>query len=151
MLGFGLPPFRARRYVMTPEQVNLITQSFDRWPIRRDFAAKFYDRFFETTPDARRLFPDDMERLHLKLMDTMAAIVGALNNDTLCRSIISHTARQHRRIGVTSSQLAAFGDALIWTLQQQIGNAFTPVLKEAWIALYKEVQTEMINTANIQV
>ena len=98
---------------MTPEQVNLITQSFDRWPIRRDFAAKFYNRFFETTPDARRLFPDDMERLHLKLMDTMAAIVGALNNDTLCRSIISHTARQHRRIGVTSSQLAAFGDALV--------------------------------------
>ena len=86
-----------------------------------------------------------MERLHLKLMDTMAAIVGALNNDTLCRSIISHTARQHSRIGVTSSQLAAFGDALIWTLQQQIGNAFTPALKEAWIALYAAIQTEMLS------
>jgi nitric oxide dioxygenase len=116
-----------------------------------EICRKILQRFFETTPDARRLFPDDMERLHLKLMDTMAAIVGALNNDTLCRSIISHTARQHRRIGVTSLQLAAFRDALIWTLQQQIGKAFTPALKEAWIALYKEVQTEMINTANIQV
>jgi hemoglobin-like flavoprotein len=76
---------------MTPEQVNLITQSFDKmWPIRRNLAVKFYDRFFETTPDARRLFPNDMERLHLKLMDTVAAIVGALDNPALLQSIISH-------------------------------------------------------------
>ena len=83
-------------------------------------------------------------------MDTIAAIVGALNNDTLCLFNYHSHGTSAWRIGVTSSQLAAFGDALIWTLQQQIGNAFTPVLKEAWIALYKEVQTEMINTANIQ-
>jgi hypothetical protein len=29
----------------------------------------FYSRFFELAPDARRLFPDDMERQQLKLMD----------------------------------------------------------------------------------
>jgi hemoglobin-like flavoprotein len=136
---------------MTPEQVNLITQSFDEmWPIRRNLAVKFYDRFFETTPDAKRLFPSDMERLHLKLMDTIAAIVGALDNRALFQSIISHTARQHARFGVTSSQFAAFGDALIWSLEQQFGSAFTPELRQAWIALYEGVQTEMIYAAKTQ-
>jgi hypothetical protein len=58
---------------MTPEQVNLITQSFDEmWPIRRNLAVRFNARFFEIAPDAQRLFPKDMERLHLKLMDTIA-------------------------------------------------------------------------------
>jgi hemoglobin-like flavoprotein len=134
---------------MTPEQVNLITQSFDEmWPIRRNLAARFYNRFFEIAPDAQRLFPKDMERLHLKLMDTIAAIVGALDNHALFQSIISNTARQHARFGVNSRQLVAFGDALIWSLEQQLGSAFTPELRQAWISLYKTVQTEMI--ANIK-
>jgi hemoglobin-like flavoprotein len=136
---------------MTPEQVNLIHQSFDEmWPIRRNLAAQFYSRFFETAPDARRLFPDDMGRLHLKLMNTIAAIVGALDNRALFHSIIGHTALQHARFGMTASQLTAFGDALIWSLEQQLGVAFTPVLREAWMALYKEMQTEMINAAKGQ-
>jgi truncated hemoglobin YjbI len=65
---------------MTPEQVDLIRQSFDAiWPVRRKLAVTFYDRFFALAPDAQRLFPGDMERQHLKLMDSIAAIVGALD------------------------------------------------------------------------
>ena len=120
------------------------------WPIRRNLAVKFYDRFFEACPDARRLFPNDMEKLHLKLMDTIAALVGALDDRTLFQSIITHTARQHARFGVTSSQLAAFGDALIWSLEQELGSAFTPELKQAWIALYAAMQTEMLSALEIK-
>lgn len=62
---------------MTPEQVDLVRRSFDAiWPIRRKLAALFYSRFFELAPDAMSLFPNDMERQHLKLMDTIAAIVA---------------------------------------------------------------------------
>ena len=143
-----LSPFlkRARRQIMNPEQTILIRRSFDEmWPIRRNLAVKFYDRFFEACPDARRLFPSDMERQHLKLMDTIAALVGTLDNQALFQSIIAHTARQHARFGVTSSQLNAFGDALISSLEQQLGPAFTPELKQAWIALYAAIQTEMLS------
>ena len=139
------------RRVMTPEQAYLIKKSFDEmWPIRRGLAMQFYNRFFEIAPDAKRLFPSNMERLYLILMDTIAAIVGALDNRALFESIIGHTARHHERFGVTLSQLIAFGDALIWSLEQQFGTAFTPELREAWIALYEEVQTEMIKGAKIR-
>ena len=134
--------------VVAPAQANLIRKSFDEmWSIRRNLAAKFYDRFFETTPDARRLFPEDMERLHLKLMDTVAAIVGALDNPALLQSIINHTAQHHARFGVSSSQYDAFGAALIWSLEQQFGSAFTSELRQAWIELYETVQTGMIQGA----
>jgi hemoglobin-like flavoprotein len=114
------------------------------WPVRRDLAAKFYTRFFENAPEAQRLFPNDMERQYLKLMDTIAAIVGGLNDRSLFQSIISHTACQHARFGVTASQLAAFGDALLWGLEQQFGSTFTSELRQAWIELYEDVQTQMI-------
>src|SRR5262249_61295812 len=93
---------------MSPEQVGLITRSFDEmWPLRRNLAAKFYARFFANAPDARRLFPDDMERQYLKLMNTIAAIVCALDNRALFQSIVGHTARKHAQFGVTVFQLSA--------------------------------------------
>ena len=134
---------------MTPEQADLIRQSFDAmWPVRRKLAASFYNRFFELDPDARRLFPRDMERQHLKLMDSIAAIVGALDRRELFQSVISYAGRQHVGFGATSSDFAAFGQALIWGLEQQIGPAFTPELKKAWLLLYNEVQGEMMRAAS---
>lgn len=136
---------------MTPEQVKLIRRSFDAiWPIRRQLAESFYRRFFELAPDAQRLFPDDLERQHLKLMDMIAAIVGALDERELFHSLISHTGRQHAQFGAQPSHFIAFGDALIWGLQQQFGREFSPELKAAWIALYDAVQNEMIRAAQPQ-
>jgi len=80
-----------------------------------------------------------MERQHLKLMDMIATFVGALDERELFQSIISHTGRQHARFGVSRSHFVAFGDAFIWSLEQQFGPAFTPELREAWIALCKAV------------
>jgi hemoglobin-like flavoprotein len=108
-----------QRYPMTPEQIDLVRKSFDAlWPFRRKLAEQFYGRFFELAPDTRHLFPNDMERQQLKLMDTIAAIVGTLDQ---FQSIISHTGRKHANLGVQTSHFIAFGEALIWGLQQQFG------------------------------
>ena len=105
--------------VMTPEQIDLIRRSFDRiWPVRRKLAGLFYSRFFELAPDAHRLFPADLERQHLKLMDMIAAIVGALDQRELFQSLIGHSGRQHAQFGVKPLHFVAFGDALIWSLEQ---------------------------------
>ena len=133
---------------MTPKQADLIRRSFDAiWPVRRKVAEPFYRRFFELAPDAQHLFPRDMERQHLKLMDMIAAIVGALDERELFQSIIRHTGRQHADFGVSPHHFDAFGDALIWCLEEQFGPAFTPELREAWITLYDSVRTQMIHSA----
>jgi len=88
-----------------------------------------------------------MERQHLKLMDMIAAIVGALDERELFQSIIRHTGRQHADFGVSRSHFDAFGDALIWCLEQQFGPAFTPDLRSAWSTLYNAVRTEMLSAA----
>ena len=58
-------------------------------------------------------------------------------------------AAQHAQFGVKRSHFFAFGDALIWALEQQFGPAFTPELKQAWVTLYDAVQREMIRTGQI--
>ena len=137
-----------QRSSMTPEQIDLIRKSFDAlWPFRRKLAEEFYGRFFELAPDTRRLFPNDMERQQLKLMDTIAAIVGTLDQRELFQSIISHTGRKHADFGVQTSHFIAFGEALIWGLQRRFGPAFTPEMQQAWIVLYDAIQAEMMRAA----
>jgi hemoglobin-like flavoprotein len=119
-------------------------------PVRRKVAEAFYQRFFELDPGARGLFPRDMERLHLKLMDTVAALVGALDNPQMFRSIIDQIGRQHARFGVTSAHLAPFGDALLWTLERHFGPGFTPELRQAWAALYEAVRSDMLQAMESQ-
>jgi hemoglobin-like flavoprotein len=137
-----------QRHSMTPAQIDLVRKSFDAlWPFRRKLTEQFYGRFFELAPDTRRLFPSDMERQQLKLMDTIAAIVGTLDQRELFQSIISHTGRKHADFGVQTSHFTAFGEALIWGLQQQFGPAFTPEMQQAWIELYDAIQAEMMRAA----
>src|SRR5262245_55677520 len=95
---------------MTAEQIDLVRKSLGaQWPFRRKLAELFYSRFFDLAPDTRRLFPNDMERQQLKLMDTIAAIVGTLDQREIFQSIISNTGRKHAEFGVQTSHFVAFG------------------------------------------
>ena len=133
---------------MTPEQIDLVVKSFDGlWPARRQLSELFYSRFFELAPESQRLFPDDMEKQRIKLMNTLAALVGTLDKRDMFQAIISHTGRQHAQFGAHPSHFTAFGEALIWGLRQQLGPAFTPELEQAWSALYDDVQSRMISAA----
>src|SRR5712671_6942554 len=124
---------------MTREQIDLIRKSFDAmWSMRGDIAELCYSRFFELAPDARDLFPSDMERQRVKLMDMIAA---------LFQSIVTHSGRQHARFGVRPSHYDAMGEALIWSLECKFGASFTPELQASWRALYATVQVEMRRAA----
>ena len=85
-----------------------------------------------------------MEKQNLKLMDALAAMVGALDRREIFQSVISHSARQHAQFGATPSHFVAFGEALMWGLQEQFGPAFTPELREAWSTLYDTIQSKMV-------
>ena len=134
--------------MLTSEQIDLVRKSFDAiWSVRRKFANLFYARFFALAPDARSLFPGDLQRQQLKLMDMIAAIVGALDQRELFHSLIRNSGRQHAQFGAKASHFDAFGEALIWSLEQQFGDSFTPATKEAWRSLYDAVRREMTEAA----
>jgi hypothetical protein len=66
------------------------------WPMRRSIAVLCYGRFFKLVPEARGLFPRDMERQQLKLMDMIAALVGALDQRELFQSTVQVAQRGPR-------------------------------------------------------
>jgi hemoglobin-like flavoprotein len=130
--------------IATDEQIAQIHKSFDSiWPLHREITKTFYQRFFELVPDARRMFPDEMDGRRRKLMGAIAALVGTLDHPEMFRPVGSAVDRWHGLLGVTSSHLAPFADALLWTLERHFVASSSPALRQAWAALCEALRSDI--------
>ena len=133
---------------MTPDQVRLVQQSFSKVaPIADQAAIVFYDRLFDVAPAVKALFPADLTEQRKKLMATLAAVVNGLSNIESILPAASALAVRHVAYGARAEHYPAVGGALLWTLQEGLGEAWTPEVAAAWTAAYGTLSTYMISEA----
>jgi hemoglobin-like flavoprotein len=123
--------------LMTPEDVDLVQTSFKKVvPIADTAADLFYDRLFAIAPEARALFPQDMKEQKKKLIAMLATAVDNLHQVNAIVPAVEELGKRHLTYGVTAQHYEPVGAALLWTLEQGLGDAFTPPLKAAWTEAY---------------
>lgn len=133
---------------MTPEQVKLVQDSFAKVvPIAGTAADLFYDRLFTIAPEVRSLFPSDLTEQKKKLMQMIATAVTNLHQVDKIISAVEDLGRRHVGYGVTAKHYEPVGAALLWTLEQGLGAAFTPPVKAAWTDTYMTLAGVMQNAA----
>ena len=133
---------------MTPEQISLVQSSFARVaPIAEQAAGLFYDRLFVIAPQTRQLFAGDMAAQGRKLMATLAVVVNGLSDLKMVLPAASALARRHITYGVKPSHYAAVGEALLWTLEKGLGDAWTADTAAAWSTAYETLSGFMIQEA----
>ncbi len=134
---------------MTPEQQALVRESWRRFePTLRGAGGHFYDRLFELDPQLRQLFAGtDLEALEAKLMRMFGEIVGALDQPGELVAQVAALGRRHMQYGVKDADYESVGAALLWTLEQGLGEAFTPEVREAWTEAYLMVASVMRRAA----
>jgi hemoglobin-like flavoprotein len=85
---------------MTPEQVQLVQESFSKVvPIVDQAAVLFYKRLFEIAPQVKAMFPEDMTEQRKKLMVTLAVVVNGLSNLEAVLPAASALATRHVAYG----------------------------------------------------
>jgi nitric oxide dioxygenase len=133
---------------MTPDQVKLVQQSFAKVvPISEQAAAIFYDRLFAAAPQVKAMFPDDMTEQRKKLMATLAVVVNGLSDLESVLPAASALAKRHVAYGAKPAHYPVVGGALLWTLEQGLGEAWTPDVAAAWSAAYGTLSGYMISEA----
>ncbi|MBI5131987.1 MAG: hemin receptor [Rhodopseudomonas palustris] len=134
---------------MTPAQIALVQQSFTKVaPISVQAASLFYGRLFEIAPEVQPLFAKaDIRDQGKKLMGTLAVVVGGLTDLPAILPAASRLAKLHVGYGVQAAHYAPVGAALLWTLEQGLGDAWTPELADAWTAAYTTLSGYMIAEA----
>lgn len=133
---------------MTPDQVALVQESFKQVaPIADKAADLFYDRLFMIAPEVRPLFPADLSEQKKKLMQMLTTAVINLHQVEKILPAVEELGRRHASYGVTDKHFEPVGAALLWTLEQGLGSAFTPPVKAAWAETYMTVAGVMTKAA----
>ena len=130
---------------LTPEHKRLVRSTWALVrPIQEEAARLFYGRLFETDPSTRPLFArSDMGRQGRMLMQTINIAVTSLDRLEEILPAIEDLGRRHAGYGVTDEHYASVGGALLWTLGQGLGEAFTPEAEEAWAETYRTLASVM--------
>jgi nitric oxide dioxygenase len=133
---------------MDASAITLVQDSFEKVkPMADDVAKLFYDRLFEIAPETRRLFKSDKTEQGRKLMSTLGVVVSGLSNTGKIVSAVEALGRRHATYNVTEKHYIIFGEALLWTLEQGLGEAFTDEVRAAWDEAYGTLAEVMQNAA----
>jgi hemoglobin-like flavoprotein len=134
---------------MTPEQIEMVRTSWAKVvPIAGPAASLFYDRLFQLDPELKSLFQGDMTEQGRKLMAMINTAVNGLDKLDDIVPAVQELGRRHVDYGVKDADYDTVGSALLWTLEQGLGEAFTPDVKEAWATAYGVLAGTMKEAAN---
>ena len=129
---------------MTPQQIEHVQTSFAQ--VKRIAAAAaelFYSRLFTLDPSLRPMFKGDLGRQGQMLMSMIGSAVAGLRNLEALAPIVRQLGARHVGYGVETQHYQTVGSALIWTLEQGLGEDFTPDVRDAWIAAYDLLSSVM--------
>ena len=135
---------------MTPRQIELVRSSFAAVEPIADVAATiFYRRLFDLDPAVRALFAaTDMAAQRRNLMQTLTVVVRNLDRLEGIVPAVEALGRRHAGYGVRAEDFDTVGAALLATLAEGLGDAFTAETHDAWAAAYGILASVMIGAAD---
>lgn len=134
--------------MMTPKQIQLVQKTWKLvMPIAEQAAAMFYGRLFQLDPTLRTLFKTDLKLQGQKLMQMISVAVNGLPKLDSIVPAVKDLGRRHVDYQVTDDMYDTVGEALLWTLEQGLGDTFTPEVKQAWAETYDTLADVMKSAA----
>lgn len=133
---------------MNSAQIELVKSSWEQVkPLQEQAAALFYGRLFELDASLEPMFTGDIKEQGRKLMAMITLAVNGLEDLDRLVPAVQNLGRRHVGYGVRASHYETVGAALLWTLEQGLGDGFTPEVGEAWAQTYGILSTVMKDAA----
>jgi nitric oxide dioxygenase len=119
---------------MTPERRQLVIESWKALaPNGPQVGATFYRRLFEIDPHLRVLFKDAILDEQIRKLTTMLdLIVHWLDLPEKLVPVLKQLGARHQGYGVQEEHYSKVGTALMGTLEEGLGDKFTPDMRSAW-------------------
>jgi hemoglobin-like flavoprotein len=133
---------------MSSEQILLVQASFAAFLRNKErVLSAFHDRLIELDPNLRPLFKGDLARQRSRLALAISTIVHGLKNPTTIEPVLHELGRRHASFCVRPEHYATMGEALLWALEEALGDEFTAATREAWANAYRLVASAMLEGA----
>jgi hemoglobin-like flavoprotein len=136
---------------MTSLQIQAIQSTFAMIePGAQGAMMLFYDRLFELDPALRHLFRTSREEQAKKLAQTLAVVVKSLDRLEQLLPAVRDLGARHARYGVNDRHYDTVGAALLWTLEEGLGPAFTADVRESWALAFETLARVMKDAASME-
>ena len=133
---------------MTPEQIHLVKDSWAKLlPVQEDAAEIFYHRLFDIHPEVKPYFKGNMKEQGKKLITMIDTTVSSLDNLDALMKPLKQSGKAHEGYDVKPEDYDKVSDALLWTLEKELGDDFTAETSEAWAVAYTVISSVMIDGA----
>lgn len=128
---------------------RLLRDTLDLVLARGDvFPARFYDLLLGSHPSLRPLFhrhPPEM--LREMFAQKLTALIDHVEDPAWLERELAALAASHKSYAVTAEMYPRVGDALLWTLAEACGDAWTPEVDRAWRDAYAAITRAMLSGA----
>jgi NAD(P)H-flavin reductase/hemoglobin-like flavoprotein len=129
--------------------VRLIRESYAVVQPRAEEAVRFfYATLFAIAPATRELFAANMEAQYGRMLRALMHIVQKIDQPDDLLPFLRQLGRDHRKFGVLTQHYDVMGTALVTTLKQYVGQAWTPRVEKAWIDAYGLISKAMLEAAD---
>ena len=130
--------------MMDSQQIALVQDSWSKIIPHADATVTlFYEKLFELDPNLKSLFKNDSTQQRKKLLTTISLFVTKLNDLPALYETIEKLGERHQTYNVEDKHYDTFGIALLWTLKQSLGDAFSANEQRAWAIAYATLATVM--------
>lgn len=131
--------------VLTTTELDLIRSSFQQvLPIADRAGILVYERIFTLAPGARSLFDDEIPAQGKRLMAATKNVVDSLDDLDAVTAFLVKLGARHVRYGVQPAHFDVVEEALLWTLEQGLGDAFTSDVRAAWKTAWTVIADAML-------
>jgi len=135
--------------VITAEQKEQVQETWKLVePISETAADLFYGKLFEIAPEVKPIFKSDIKEQGKKLMQMIGVAVAGLDNLGELTPAVAALGKRHSGYGVAESHYDSVGEALLWTLDQGLGEKFTDEVKQSWTTVYTTLAGVMIEASS---
>lgn len=133
---------------MTPKQIELVQATWKKvLPIADTAAELFYGKLFALDPSLKPLFKGDMKQQGRKLMSMIGTAVNGLTHLEQIVPAVQALGVRHAGYGVKDAHYGTVATALVWTLEQGLGELFTPEVRDSWVGAYTLLAKTMQDAA----
>ncbi len=112
------------------------------------FPSRFYEILFQRHPELEALFTRHSRGAQVRNFGKkLVAIVDHLEDPAWTERELGQLAASHTEYGVMASMYPMVGEALLDTLREACGEAFTPEAETAWRGAYARIEAAMLARA----
>ena len=122
---------------MDSRQIGLIQDSWAQvTPLGVRFTRHFYDQLLSDNPELHALFPESMADQEQLLFRMINSAVSGMPSRQMFEGMMNRLGNRHQEYGVNHEHFRVFGEALIATLANSLGERWNPDLEAAWRDIY---------------